>query len=350
MINQISSKMYTQSFAASSLKGEGTNKAVEMNTADEFIKGVNKEAEKQKKGNFFSRYLGYTTAMFATVVPAIVYEFVTLFNIKNTKITPKTFIRNTGLLLSGGMALGAGLTYLFNSRTDKNFEKLKKEFEKINTSTDAKLSGTFRSNIAGAYCNSASGNIIINQNIMNDPIFSKSIKKLIRHELVHARQFEMIARSKDGIKKLNYATFANLKEIAKKNPAIKNEFIQIYNDVQNDKNGKYDNVKITINGEQYDFKKYIEFVNILLTKEEASYDDFPIIIDAEHYNKVIEKKGKLTPEEEVKAEEYFKALTNYTNVTFANAFNPFGGYRNNILEQEAYKENPSLFMRLFGKN
>ena len=71
-------------------------------------------------------------------------------------------------------------------------------------------------------------------------------------------------------------------------------------------------------------------------------DDVPIVIDKEHYEKLREAKGDLTPEEEKKAEQYYEAQLNYPKLSFRNMINPFSPYYNNLLEREAYKESPNF--------
>jgi len=331
-----------------------------LNSADMFIASLDKIYKKEQNGNFITKYFWSITALILSAIPVLGYELGAAYKFKKLKkneqklefdMLRKSFKKNFKFVFAGGMLLYFGLEYLFNSFNNKNYTKLENEFKKINTSTDAKLAGTFRASYLGAYCTSASGNIKINRNIMNDPISSRSLKKLIKHELVHARQFETIARSKDGIKKLNYADIMQvIKNTQKSNNLAASGFIQIYNDINSDKTGKYDNKKINILGEVYDFKKYTEAIYILLTNPKATYSDIPIAIDEEHYKKVIEKKGPLTAEEEKKADEYYKAMLDYSTISAINAFNPMGQYRKNILEKEAYKENPSLFMKLFEKD
>ena len=97
---------------------------------------------------------------------------------------------------------------------------------------------------------------------MNDPWESRNIEKLIRHELVHAKQYETVARSKDGIKKINYSALYQVAKNAKRIPLIENEFKNIYYDIKTS-GDKYNNVKIRIGGADVNFQKFIEGVNII---------------------------------------------------------------------------------------
>ena len=361
MLNNISTYSVNSTIPHQSFGKDDKKKSAQIpmqqNAADEFISGIEKIEKNRQNGNFFSKYLWSTTAALVSMTPLVGYELYNFFKTKQAKKNNnfvkvkklnKSFKRNFPLVFAGSMALLAGLQHYFNSQNDKNYQKVKQEFKALNTETSAKLDGTFKSGYVGAFC-SESQNIQINRNIMNDPIARKSLKKLIKHELVHARQFEMIARSNDGIKKLNYANIIKTIENIKNDPNTINDFKKIQNDIINDTTGKYDNKIITINGNTYNFKNYIEAINILINNVNATYNDIPIFINEEHYKKVIEEKGSLTAAEEEKANEYYKALTEYKEVSLINAFNPFGSYRNNILEKEAYKENPSWFINLFMK-
>ena len=333
-------------------------KSQPQNSADKFLSELEATNKKSINGNIFSKYFWSITALIASATPVLGYELGSLYKLRKLKKQEnlleydslyKSFNKRFKYVIAGGIVLYACLQYLFNLNNNKNYKKLTKDFTTLNSGTNAQLKGTFRSGYVGAYCTSASCNVRVNRNIMNDPISSRSLKKIIKHELVHARQFEIVARSKDGIKKLNYANVMNVVNQAQKNPKTVVEFLQIHKDIQNDKTGKYDKVEIDILGEKYNFKNYIEAIYIILTNEKATYNDIPIIINENHYKKVIEDRGPLNHDEEKKAEEYYNALINYKPISVISAFNPFGGYRNNILEKEAYKENPSLLMKLFGK-
>lgn len=329
------------------------------NAADEFISGVNAIAEKERKGGFFSKYFWSPTAIFAGLSLPLLYESLTMIRSRRFKLDGqmqslknlrKHFLRNMVLYSAAGLGLLQGLQYYFNSNTDKNFASLKQKFDKINTKTSSELDEkTFRSTYKGAYCNSVSGKVFVNKNLINDPIFNTRLDGLLQHELVHARQFELVARSKDGIKKLNYASVIGTVKRAKQSPQTVKEFEDIYNIAVNDTTGKYDNVNISLSGAEMNFKEYIKAVHILLNNENATYNDIPVVTDMSHYEKLIAEKGALTPEEEEKANQYFDAIINYSDVSPLNAFNPFGSYRNNVLEKEAYKENQSWFMRIFNR-
>ena len=191
-----------------------------------------------------------------------------------------------------------------------------------------------------------SGKVQFNQNTINDPILNRSVSKKIKHELVHARQYETVARSTDGIKKVNFVALNQIKNNIEKAGA-KDGFDLIYEDIQNSGN-KYNDTKIKLMGGavEVNLKDYITALHTLLNKPEATYNDIPIVIDSKHYQEVIDKKGKLTSEEEAKAEQYYQAMLNYPVITLLQILNPWSDYRQNLLEKEAYKETPSIMTKM----
>ena len=118
-------------------------------------------------------------------------------------MTKKTCLKKMGIAVGLGILGNWAATAIANKNYDKHFKKLRDYFELIND-THANLSDTtFCSFNTGAQCD-VNGNIALNRFAVIDPWQRFKAKYFIKHELVHARQDEMIARSKDGIKKLNY--------------------------------------------------------------------------------------------------------------------------------------------------
>lgn len=329
----------------------GNKSKEKISPAEKFINDVNKTVKTQEEGNFFSKYCWSQTASMAAGIPLLGYEAYYLLKLRSAgkaggKEAKQAFIskmkKPTALIFAGAALLYAGLEYIFSRNADKKYEKFTQDFVDINTSTEAKLRNqVIRSNIIGAMCSPIKEEIIFNKNLVLDPISKRKLKKLIKHELVHARQYETIARSKDGIKKLNYGVLSSVAKSMDTSKA-KAEFEDIYRDITSDTTGKYDNVTLHITGADVDLKKYIEGIHTILTDKNAGMDDVPIVIDKEHYEKLREAKGDLTPEEEKKAEQYYEAQLNYPKLSFRNMINPFSPYYNNLLEREAYKESPNF--------
>ena len=79
----------------------------------------------------------------------------------------------------------------------------------------------------------------------------------MKHEIQHARQFEMIAGLENGLAKLNYASIYPTVQFTLKNPLALSQFKDIIKDLNNDKLGLYDNIKVPISGAEINLKKYI---------------------------------------------------------------------------------------------
>ena len=319
---------------------------------DTFVAGVNAKAKMYDKGGLISRLVSSPTALYCGLSIPILYEIYSVVRIglkkiandkDGAKLLKQKSLKNLKWLFPLGLGIFAGFQYLFNRNTDKKFAKLEEKFNSINTNTSAKLNkDTFNASVVDAYYTFCNGNVIFNKRIINDPYYKNfgNQEKLIQHELEHAYQSELIARSKNGIKKLNYSIIqASTLEELKKDEQFKKGIVKLYNEAINDDNGKYDGKKIKLGlGVEVDAKNFIKALYMLISRENVHYNDLPIFIDSEHYQKVIDEKGPLTPEEEKLANVYFDALVNYTdNINLFSALNPSSSYRTNELEKEAYK-------------
>ena len=328
--------------------------------ADKFLSDSDKIAQANQKGDFFARNMWSGTAIYSAGAGLLGYEVYNYHKFSKLKKAEKflqanllkqSFLKKFALLVPTAIAFVAGLQYLFNQNSDKKYDEIKTLFNKINTATCATIEDkSFRASTLGASFNPISGKISINQNLINDPLTRRKCEKLLKHELVHARQYETIARMDNGIEKLNYATMKRIAKFAQ-NPYVKNEFISIYHDIQNNPL-KYDNKVISLNNAPVNFKNYITAIHTLITNKNANYNDIPMIIDKSYYENVRKQKDKLTPEEKQKAELYYQAQIDYPQLTVFQLLNPFSKYRDNLLEVEAYKENPGFYgfiRKLFGK-
>ena len=191
------------------------------------------------------------------------------------------------------------------------------------------------------------GEISINETSCADPLLNTKMKYLLKHELVHAKQFETIARMDDGIEKLNYACLKQLSNTYKNNPLFKNSIDTIYNEIITEQTDKYDNLKVTVSGYKFPFKEWTIAMHRLMNDEAKTYKDIPMLINKEHYETVRQKLGKLSKEEEKLANKYYEAFLNYKILSSAiDVLNPWSDYYNNILEKEAYAVMP-LWARYF---
>lgn len=315
------------------------------NISDTFISST----KKAKDGDVLSKYLWSPTAVMLSTVPILAYEIGTLSKLhKFKKAGNKEAIRALGasfskkfpLILAAGITALAGLQFLFRQNGDKRYKEAKQYFEEINT-TEAEFSDeTFKSSKIAASYNFLSGKISVGQNVLDDVYMNSKTKKLIKHELEHARQAETIARMDDGIEKLNYATMKNIAS-AYSTGLYKHMMDTMYDEIQNDKTGKYDNAVLKMSDMELDFKKFVTAI-YLINNKNAQYKDIPMLVDNKHYQAVRDKMGKLTEEENKKAEEYYQAKLEYPKVTLLNIVYPFSEYYENTLEKEAFKQNPGM--------
>jgi hypothetical protein len=252
------------------------------------------------------------------------------------------FDKKIKLAMVGSIALGTATLAIIQRWQNKLINKPSSEpqelLEKYGSDTSAQMSdANFRSNLLAAQYNPINGIIDVNKNYFHDPIGKKRLEKLIKHELQHARQFEMIAALDNGLEKLNYSIINLSANYMKRNPVALFQIQKVIADVKKDTVGKYNNTKIYVSGAEVDFKNYIKALDMLINEDEVDIKELPMIIDAEHYKKAIAKRGKLSEAEKKKAEEYYQAHLHYPALTGFNLINPFSGYRSNLLEKEANK-------------
>lgn len=223
---------------------------------------------------------------------------------------------------------------------DNNAIKVVDNFNKEND-TNIKLTITpFDSVVAIALADPISGQIFLDKRASEDTFLANIHQKhFLEHELVHAKQFMLIACSEDGIEKLNYIEIKkladNLDEKGKK------EISDIYEEIKGGVNIKYKNANIDRFGYKINIVDYITALYKVMYEKDITPKDIPIIINKDFYQQIKTKKGRLSFEEEEKAQDYIKAYENYPKrVGFMEAINPNSNYRQNLLEKEAYKKNP----------
>ena len=233
---------------------------------------------------------------------------------------------------------------MINKKSTKPQELL----DKYGNDTSAKLAANnLRSTFVAAQYNSINGEIEINKNYLHDPIGKKLIEKYMKHELQHARQFEMIAGLDNGLEKLNFACIYPIAQFVKTNPEVLAFLKDIIKNMNNDISGKYKNIKIPLSGVYVDLQKYIKALEILINNPHAKPKDIPMLIDVEHYKKALAKRGPLSEKEKIKAQEYYQAAIKYPIMTHINLITFYTGYRNNILEIEARKASRSKTGKIY---
>lgn len=321
---------------------------IKENAADKILRENREQNEEKYKQSGFSKYANIAAfPAMATLFGSYFYGINKILKAKKQDISKvefniisKNVLKKCGVISLAAVAGWGILSSYFNNQRSKYIAETRNYFNQINK-TGAKLSEKeFNSSYASAFYNGASGEVCINKNNLNDSWSNYKNKFTLKHELVHAKQYEIVARMDDGIRKLNYAMFKNDANRLK-NDAVKKQMIDCaYIDIISDKTHKYDNANFSYDGYEIPFKDYITTLHKLINDEEKSYADIPMLINEKHYEEVKAKYGKLTPEEEQKAKVYYDGILNYISADSLSAFNPFSEYRNGILEKEAYKENP----------
>lgn len=326
-------------------------------SANQFLLDGRKLEERRVNGDFFSKNMGSITGTYGGCGLILGGELVLLNILKNANkkgMCPdlKQVLRKKILIaLAGILAVGIGIMTIvqrWQNKLMKEDSPLPAQYLKeFGQDTSAKLSkNNFRSMSLAASYNQLNGVIEVNKNYLYDPVGKLFVKKYMKHELQHARQFEMIAASENGIEKLNYAIFKNTARAMKNNPLALAQIEDVIKDVNNDAIGKYDNIIFSNGGAEINFKDYIKGLDILLNNEDAKPEELPIIVDVDHYKKAIEKRGPLSDDEKIKAEEYYQAMLKYPVMAGINVINPFSGYRSNVLEKEARKSQRSKTGRI----
>lgn len=313
---------------------------------DSFISETEQLSKKNKEGNWLAKNLRSITASWVSCGLVLAYELAFVAKIKNItdNIQKKKMSKKFLIGLAPVCLLAIGVFAAIQKAIDKNAHKSAKENENLFNSlnkTNAKYNkDSMNSMTTGAVYDVISGNVTVNGSYSSDPLGRLKLKKLLKHELEHAKQFEMIASLEDGTEKLNYTILKSFAEAIAKTPGAVREINSIYEELQNDTEGKYDNVKINIGGSHNDgvsVKKYITGIKLLLDDKNIDYKKLPMIINKEHYQEALKKRGELTEDEKKEAENYLKAFQNYPPLNIWNTINPFSAYWTNPLEKGARK-------------
>ena len=327
-------------------------------SADQFIIDINSVEEARLRGGFCARNVGSPTAYWGSLGIILLGELACYSKLRSVKMENFTTLKEekafkNKILLALSAAIAAGITFGVlvqkwqNKIIDQKSSMPQEFLEKYGSDTSAKLSDkNLRSILIAAQYNIINGAIEINKNYINDPLGKNLVKKYMKHELQHARQFEMIAGLDNGIEKLNFVCVHNIANNMKKNPIALAQMRNVINDINNDKFGKYDEVKVPISGAEVGLKKYVKAIEVIINNPLAKPEDVPMIIDVEHYKNALLKRGALSEKEKLKAEEYYQAMLKYPVLSGLNLLNPFSGYKSNILEKEARKASNSKTGRI----
>lgn len=310
----------------------------------------------KKESNAALKLLHYPSLIIVPTFPFICYEIYNEFKedsiskkIKNSLIKEDKLNAHRKVSQKVSLALCAAaiplyfLTdYINKKNEDKNFDKAVEQVEEFNeqNQTNIKLIKTpvttKNIHIAGGFI-PLSAQIHLPEKMPGDLIFANLKQKYtIKHELIHAKQYMLMARSNDGINKLNFIV---VKRMARKlNEDKKLKIYNTYQEIIKTPNNQNDET-VSINGCKINTVDFITALYKVLYDEKANPDNIPIIINKDFYSNAAKKS--LTEAEEKKAQAYFDAFEKYPPKTdFIQSLNPYSDYHQNLLEQEASKATP----------
>lgn len=230
--------------------------------------------------------------------------------------------------------------YINKKCEDKNFAKAQEQVEYFNSHNGTNIelikipSTKNNKRIAASFAN-ISGKIKLLEHIPGDAIYANfSQKYIINHELTHAKQYMLMARSENGINKLNYITVKNM---AKELDDEKKKLLYTgYKDIEDD-GFKDGGTRVNIDGYKINYNDFVTAIYKFVYEKDTNPDNYPIIINKNFYEQAKAAKGPLTEAEEKKAQAYFEALEKYAHFERKNSAlsKENKDYRENLIEKEA---------------
>ena len=311
----------------------------------------NEVAKNNKETSFFVKFMTYPSFALP-LLPALIGETSFLIKLLKTRknlekhvevIEKSNHNRNLLILLASGIPLTLAVNYLNNKHKEKHINNAQNQVDTFNKENSANIKfvpkGINSSYLMGG-CDPLSAQLLGNDKLNEDSILANTHQKhFINHELVHAKQYALMGCSEGGIEKLNYIA---LKKITKTfDEAGKKEVYDAYQEIKNGTDEHYKNETIDRFGYKMNLVDYTTALYKIMYEKGTTEKDIPMIINRKYYENIKEKKGKLSPEEEKKAQEYLKAYEEYPDkIGFMSILNPKSDYKQNLLEKEAYKMNP----------
>lgn len=188
------------------------------------------------------------------------------------------------------------------------------------------------------------GYVVLNSKFKDSNLNIDMVKPWIVHELTHVKQFENIARSKDGIYELNKIEALN--DIKMMDEKTKQQILNTPDEKMvelakdNIKNKPQD---FTIVNEQLDIQneaKNLKAIKMCLNNPNISKFDLPLMFDEKYYSELAQK-GSLSAEEEQRVKTYFDYMSknSYAKAkgkTIGESVSATINYKNDPMEKEAY--------------
>lgn len=324
---------------------------------DKFIKDCDMvEKLNNRQSSFAKKLFAYPTLSLIPLLPLCIsgiYMYSKRFALKKQAKTSadnmakfaqydKNLPKKLAIFWVSMFPIGFAMNALNKNNREKhnnNVHKIVNDFNKKNN-TNVELKTQPLGIFIAAAMDPVSGKINMDDKFIEDSLYAKVHQKpYLKHELVHAQQYMLMACSDGGIEKLNYIVVKKLAKVI--GAKGKKEVADIYNEIQKGANDKYKNATIDRLGYKMNSIDYITALYKVMHEPETQQKDIPIIINKNYYEQVRAKKGKLSAAEEKKAQEYLKAYEEYpATVGFFQMINPNSQYRQNLMEKEAYKMNP----------
>lgn len=346
--------------SASSQKPNEDARSDEQNNKpafDKFIKDCDMvQKSNNRKSSFVKKLFAYPTLSLIPVLPLCIsgiHMYKKRFSLKKQAKTSadkmakfveydKNLPKKLTIFWLSMFPIGFAMNALNKRNKEKynnNAYKTLNDFNKKNN-TNVELNVQPLGMFVAAAMDPVSGKINMDDRYVEDSLYANTHQKpYLKHELVHAKQYMLMACSEGGIEKLNHIVVKKLAKVIDANG--KKEVAAIYNEIQSGTSDKYKNATIDRLGYKINSIDYITALYKVMFEPETQPKDIPIIINKDYYEQVRAKKGKLSEAEEKKAQEYLKAYEEYpTIVGFTQMINPRSQYRQNIMEKEAYKMNP----------
>lgn len=184
------------------------------------------------------------------------------------------------------------------------------------------------------------GDLTLNSKFKDTDLSIEEAKPFIVHELEHAKQFEKIFRTKDGIYDLNLGWVKKADKMTGllfKRDLLKAKYEDIPALMKADMNKHPENYYlIEPEKELQENIRMYKAVKMYNGNQNISKYDLPLIVDEDYYNQVVKNKPPATLEEAASAKIYLDYLLSDKGAK-ANVQTNFLAYANDPMEQEAYQ-------------
>lgn len=323
---------------------------------DALINETKKTADREtkpRKIGFFKAMSSLTYLMPWTALGT--YELIKSFRfyktVKNMSIADKIakvpalrnkFLKEIALLNGVLLLLSAGVYKYCSATAEQYLKKAQDKVDNYNKKNNANIIfkpdyNSADSSLGGM--NPMSGILTVDATMTVDPIMRNTyLPVTVDHELVHAKQYLMIARLDNAMERMNLII---AKRIAKSaTPLQKFGINEMKKEIDAGISDKYKTATIDFAGAKINLVDYVNAIYTVMHNPDCKEKDIPTIVNKEFYENA-KKMRPLTQDEKQKAEEYLKAYANYP--AKINLL-PGSDYRNNLLEKEAFEVVPWYFV------